>query len=456
MKQPGWIMKSLVASVLLMLLLASCAKETVQASEKGRASPNIIIILADDMGYGDLGVNGAKKIKTPNIDALAETGANFTQFYASANICTPSRAGLMTGRYPIRTGLGYNVVTARDTHGLPQEEETVAEIAKRANYKTKLVGKWHLGRFPDHAPMKHGFDEFYGVPHSNDMPNFALYRQDEIVEEPVEQSTLTQRYGDESISFINESKDQPFLLFVSHTMPHIPLYASHNFHGKSDAGVYGDVVEELDASVGRIVQTLKENALYDDTLIFITSDNGPFFEGGTAGLKGGKGSSWEGAYRVPLVVSWPNGNLNSGDVKAISMNIDILPTIASALGVTPSAENIDGQSLLPLLGGEKESVHRYLYYFNNEEVVGVRSQRWKFLTHTYYRKSLGAFEKFDQLDGFQGAYDLLFDAADAGGEEYSLADRHPEVVATLKKELSAARADFDALRTHSPDKTFPE
>ncbi|GJL93726.1 MAG: arylsulfatase [Hyphococcus sp.] len=442
--------------LLVMLPLLSCSKSVSEDAQQTATKPNIIIILADDMGYGDLGVNGASRIKTPNIDAIARDGVNFTQFYASANICTPSRAGLMTGRYPIRTGLGYNVVTARDTHGLPETEETVGEIAQRAQYKTKLIGKWHLGRFPDYAPMKHGFDEFYGVPHSNDMPNFALYRGDKKIEEPVEQSTLTKRYTDEAVSFIDASSDKPFLLFISHTMPHIPLYASDDYKGKSDAGVYGDVIEELDANVGRLVKALKENNLYEDTVFIITSDNGPFFEGGTSGLKGGKGSSWEGAYRVPLVFSWPNGKLKKGNNDAISMNIDILPTVAAMVDVTPSASDIDGESLLPILKGEQESLHQYLFYFNNEEVIGVRSQQWKYLTHTYYRKSLGAFEKFDQLDGFQKPYDLLFEAGPAGGEEYSYADRYPEIVSDMKLALKNAREEFDKLRTHPPDQTFPE
>jgi len=435
-----------------MLSTSACAADT----EENTARPNIVIILADDMGYGDIGANGATKIKTPHIDAIAGRGVNFTQFYASANICTPSRAGLMTGRYPIRTTLGYNVVTAMDTHGLPASEETIAELAKRADYRTMLIGKWHLGGFPDHAPMKHGFDSFYGVPHSNDMPNFALYRGAEKFEEPVEQSTLTHRYTDEAVRFIEENHEQNFLLFVSHTMPHIPLYASEEYHGRSDAGLYGDVIEELDASVGRIAASLKEKGVYDNTIILITSDNGPFFEGGVGGLKGGKGSGWEGAYRVPLVVGWPNGDFAIGDNEAIAMNIDILPTLAEVIDEAPSAEIVDGRSLLATLRSGDAGPHEYLYYFNNEDVIGVRTQQWKFLTHAYYRRSLGAFEKFDQLDGFQSSYDLLFEAGQAGGEEYSLADRHPAVVQEMKTELSAARARFDPLRTNPPDRTFPE
>lgn len=419
-------------------------------------APNVVIILADDMGYGDVGANGSTRIRTPNIDALAREGVNFTQFYASGNICTPSRAGLITGRYPIRTQLGHDVITAKDTHGLPRSEETIANIAKRAGYATKMIGKWHLGRLPEYTPLNYGFDEFYGVPHSNDMPDFALFRGNTVVEQPVDQSTLTKRYTEEATDFIRAHADKPFLLYLAHTMPHIPLYVSPPFAGRSNAGLYGDVVEELDASVGDIVNALKSSGLFDNTIIFFTSDNGPFFEGGVAGLKGGKGSGWEGGFRVPLIVGWPNGRLSPGEREAIAMNIDLLPTIADILQVAPKAETIDGLSLLPVLRGRQESPHQYLYYFNNERVIGVRTQHWKFLTHAYYRGILGAFEKFDQLDGFRAPYDMLYDAGPAGGEEYSYADRHPEVVAELKAEITAARERFEPFRKHPPDKTFPE
>jgi uncharacterized sulfatase len=278
----------------------------------------------------------------------------------------------------------------------------------------------------------------------------------EIIDQPVDQSSLTRRYTQEAAEFIRSHAQQPFLLLVAHTMPHIPLYVSAPFAGQSDAGLYGDVIEELDASVGEIVHALKSSGTYQDTIIIFTSDNGPFFEGGAAGLKGGKGSGWEGGYRVPFIVGWPDGKFATGDRDAMAMNIDILPTIADILGLAPRADVIDGHSLLPVLRGRQESSHQYLYYFNNEEVIGVRTPGWKYLTHAYYRRSLGAFEKFDQLDGFQSSYDLLFEAGPAGDEEYSYADRHPEVVARLKAEIALARERFAPLRTHSADPTFPE
>lgn len=443
----------------LVVLLTLCLVHSLAAAAESSAKvppPNIILILADDLGFGDVGVNGANRISTPNIDAIAKQGVNFSQFYASANICSPSRAGLMTGRYAIRTGLSYDVLTPQDSRGLPRSEETLAAVAKRAHYATKLIGKWHLGRLPQYAPTNYGFDEFYGVPYSNDMPGFALYRNKQIIEQPVDQSTLTRRYTEEAVKFIRAHAHSPFFVFVSHTMPHIPLYVSLPFAGRSNAGLYGDVVEELDASVGTIVNELKSIGIFDNTLIIFTSDNGPFFEGSTAGLKGGKGSGWEGGYRVPLIVSWPNGGFAIGQSGVIAMNIDILPTVADILKIAPASKVLDGLSLWPNLKGSKISPHRYLYYFNNEEVIGVRTQRWKYLTHTYYRRSLVAFEKVGQLDGFKSSYDMLYEAGPAGGEEYSYADRYPAVMKELKAEIAAARKRFDPLRVHPPDKTFPE
>ena len=436
-------------AVLLSLMLISAC---VAAEDR----PNIVIILADDLAYGDIGVYGASRIRTPHIDALAADGVRFSNGYASANVCSPSRAGLMTGRYAIRSGLAWKVVAANDAKGLPRSEETLGELAKRAGYHTKFIGKWHLGGFPDYLPLRHGFDEFYGVPHSNDMPDFALYEDDSIAEEPVDQRSLTRRYAEQAVDFIERHSDGSFLLFVSHTFPHIPLFASEEFHGKSDAGLYGDAVEELDWSTGEIVSALAKAGVLENTLIIFTSDNGPFFEGSTAGLKGGKGTTWEAGYRVPYILSWPaavDGGVRSD---AITMNIDILPTVAEAIGVAPDADVLDGRSLLPLLRGEQASVHDYLYYFNNERVVGVRSQDWKYVTHAYYTGSLGAFEKFDKLPGFEGSYDLLLKASDPGGESYSLADRHPDVVTELQAKLEQARAAFAPLRTRDLEETYPD
>jgi uncharacterized sulfatase len=439
--------------VLLFTLLTPCV---LLADSGDKELPNIVIILTDDMGYGDLGSYGNSRIKTPNIDALARRGALFTNAYASANVCSPSRAGLLTGRYAIRSGLAWKVVEANDKRSLPRSEETIAELAKRAGYTTGMIGKWHLGAFPESLPLQHGFDYFIGVPHSNDMPDFSLYEGEEMVEKSIDQRTLTMRYTEAATTFIDQASDQPFLLYLAHTFPHIPLYASEKFAGKSAAGVYGDVVEEIDWSAGEIVSALKRNDLLENTLIIFTSDNGPFFEGSTSGIKGGKGNSWEGGYRVPFLVSWPAKISGGITIDSIASNIDILPTIADISGLQPEAEIIDGTSLLPIFDGGSRQKNRYLYFFNNEDVVGLRDNNWKYLTHVYYRGSVGAFEKFNQLPGFESSYDLLFDARRADGESYSLADRHPDTVARFKSALLAARKEFDELRTRDPEKTYPQ
>ena len=419
------------------------------------APPNVVVILADDLGYGDIGAYGARRIKTPHIDRLAAEGLQFTQGYASANVCSPSRAGLMTGRYAIRSGLAWKVVDAESTHGLPEAEETLGELVRRQGYRTLYVGKWHLGNFPAHLPLKHGFDGFFGVPASNDMPNFALYDGAVLVEQPVDQGTLTRRYTDRAVRFIAENSAGPFMLFLAHTFPHIPLYASEEFRGKSAAGLYGDSVEELDWSTGQVLAALEDHGIRDDTLVIFTSDNGPFFEGGTGGLRGGKGTSWDGGYRVPLIAGWP-AVISPGRVTgAMAMNIDVLPTIADIIGLEPAATAVDGRSLLPVFRGADESPHDFLYYFNNERVVGVRSQDWKYVTHAYYLGNLGAFEKFDRLPGFTAPYEMLLDADGVDGEAYSYADRFPGILKEHREALGRARRQFDALRTRDLEETYP-
>ena len=422
---------------------------------RAAAPPNIVVILADDLGYGDLGAYGAARIRTPNIDRLAAGGLRFTQGYASANVCSPSRAGLMTGRYAIRSGLAWKVVDAESTHGLPEAEETLGELVKRRDYRTLYVGKWHLGNFPEYLPLKHGFDGFFGAPASNDMANFALYDGDVLVEQPVDQGSLTRRYTDRAVRFIAEHSAAPFMLFLAHTFPHIPLYASGEFLGKSGAGLYGDTVEELDWSTGQVLAALEDHGVLDNTLVVFTSDNGPFFEGGTGGLRGGKGTSWDGGYRVPLIAGWPAVIAPGRVTGAMAMNIDVLPTIADVLGLEPAAAEVDGRSLLPVFRGADESAHDFLYYFNNERVVGVRSQDWKYVTHAYYLDNLGAFEKFHRLPGFSAPYEMLLDADGIDGEAYSYADRFPGILKEHKEALRRARRQFDPLRTRDLEATYP-
>jgi uncharacterized sulfatase len=442
--------------LLIAAAYAAPAPTTTTPASAALRPPNVIIIVADDLGYGDIGAYGATRIRTPNIDALARSGLLATQAYASANVCSPSRAGLMTGRYAIRSGLAWKVIGAKDERGLPRSEESIADIARRAQLRTMYIGKWHLGDLQHYSPLAHGFDAFYGVPHSNDMPDFALYADDRKIESPVDQRTLTRRYTEKAVEFIRSAGSKPFLLFLAHTAPHIPLHASHDFHGRSAAGIYGDVVEELDWSTGELWAALKEQGVLEDTIVILTSDNGPFFEGSTGGLRGGKGNSWEGGYRVPFIAAWPRVISAGRTMNSMTMNIDVLPTIAEALGVPPAAKVLDGRSLMPVFRGADVSAHEFLYYFNNERVVGLRTDRWKFVTHAYYTGSLGAFERFDHLPGFDAPYDLLFDAQGQDGESYSFADRHPDVIAAMRRELARARSEFDPLRTRPLEQTYPE
>ncbi|HEY7775261.1 MAG TPA: sulfatase, partial [Kineobactrum sp.] len=297
------------------LLFALCAMTlaTLPASyadtDSGNTGsrPNIILILTDDLGYGDIGANGADMIATPNIDRLAREGVRLTSYYAPANVCTPSRAGMLTGRQPIRMGLAAGVLFPRSKNGLPQAELTLPEMLATVGYRTAMVGKWHLGNTPEHWPTAHGFERFFGVPYSNDMSPFPLYEGDRVIEPEADQSRLTERYTDTAIEIIEAAGDQPFFLYLAHTFPHIPLFAAPPFRGQSEAGLYGDTVETIDWSTGRILQALRENGLDDNTLVIFTSDNGPWFEGSAGESRDRKGGTWDGAYRVPFVARWPAG-----------------------------------------------------------------------------------------------------------------------------------------------------
>lgn len=442
----------------LVALVLCCPLLNASAADTG-TPPNIVLIVADDLGYGDIGPLGATAIKTPHLDQIAADGAVLTSFYASANLCSPSRAGLLTGRYPVRSGMAWDVVTAQDDHGLPLEEITIAELLAQRGYATAMVGKWHLGNHLRHWPTRQGFSLFFGVPHSNDMPGFALYQGEKKIEQPVVQDTLTRRYTRSAIQFIRNNSTAPFFLYLAHTFPHIPLFASIEFAGRSRAGLYGDTVEEIDWSVGQIVATLKSLGLYDNTLILFTSDNGAWWEGSNGAFRGAKGSTWEAGYRVGLVASWPKRIAPNLRSDSLSVNIDLLPTIAAAAGAAlPDGREIDGRSLLPLLGGERDTAapHKYFYYFNNEELAGIRDNKWKLLTRAYYRKNLGAMDKFDQLPGFTSPYWLLFDLDDPHPERYSMAREYPDVVQRLAREMARAERRFRQGATRERQPTYPQ
>lgn len=416
------------------------------ALAQAKRKPNFVVILADDLGYGDLGAFGAKLIRTPNLDRMAREGAKLTSFYASANICTPSRAGLMTGRYPIRTGLGHQVIQPSDTNGLPLSEITIAEALK-PDYATALVGKWHLGHVaPSWPPTGHGFDLFFGLPYSHDMVPVALYDSEpgvELTREDVDFHRLTERFFNRGFKFIEDNRARPFFLLLTLTAPHVPLDPHPDHHG-SKAGAYGDVVEEIDANVGVLLKKLKSLGLDRDTMVIVTSDNGPWFSGSSGPLRDRKGAAgWDGAYRVPFLTRQP-GVIPRGVVNpSIAMNIDLMPTLCAMAGKAPPAVTLDGRDITALMKNRKaKSPHDELLLFNNEQVVGVRTQDWKYVAMSYYR----TIEFPIESRGYPQLSDLRTDPA----EEYDVSSLHPDVLKDMQQRLTNARTTFGPLATRRP------
>ena len=420
--------------------------------------PSVVLIYADDLGYGDLGTYGHPTIRTPHLDALAREGVKLTAFYSAAPVCTPARAALLTGRYPIRSGVT-GVFFPEDTTGLPPEEWTLAEALQGAGYQTALFGKWHLGSAPGFRPTDHGFDAFYGLLYSNDMMRpwvntdvpLRLWRDNEPVEEyPIDQSTLTRRLTEEAVRFIQNAGDAPFFLYLPHPMPHVPVYRSEAFAGVSAGGRYGDVVEEIDWSVGEIVRALEAAGRRDQTIVIFTSDNGanvasprfftddrivPTDVGSNGPFRGNKRLTLEGGMRVPGIVSWP-GRLPAGAVRTgMASAMDLFPTLLVYAGVDPaSAPNpFDGRDLGDFLLVDAPSPHEYLYYFRADRLQGVRDATWKYrLCHDT-----------DSCAGEPELYQIQQDPY----ERFNLAADHPDVAARLQARLTAfareAGADVD-------------
>ncbi|MEM7384614.1 MAG: sulfatase, partial [Verrucomicrobiota bacterium] len=359
----------------LALLVALLFVPVAQAAKK----PNFVVIFCDDLGYGDLGCFGHPSIHTPHLDRMAAEGQKWTQFYAAACVCTPSRAGLLTGRLPIRNGMCSSkrrVLFPDSAGGLPASEITIAEALKEQGYATGMSGKWHLGHLPEFLPTQHGFDQYLGIPYSNDMdrvasaprgreafwkPKSAYWNVPMIegtaeIERAPDQTQLTKRYTERAVKYINEYKDRPFFVYLAHSMPHIPLFASDDFDGRSRAGLYGDVIEEIDWSVGQVMKTLQDLKLADNTLVVFTSDNGPWLpfktHGGSAGLlRDGKGSTWEGGMREPTIFWWP-GNVVPKTQPEQGATLDLLPTFLHlAGGELPKDRVFDGRDLSPALLG---------------------------------------------------------------------------------------------------------
>lgn len=420
-----------------------------RAAAATRRPPNIVVVLCDDLGYGDIGPTGGRTIKTPSLDRMAAQGTVLTDYYAAANLCTPSRAGLLTGRYPVRTGLGYQVIMQNDDRGLPLSEVTIPQALKATGYASGLFGKWHLGhRGPAWPPTKHGFDRFFGIPYSHDMSPLGLFAIDAGApekQEPVNYAQLQQRFYGAAERFITEQAARPFFVELALSAPHLPEYPHPPFAGRSPAGAYGDVVMEIDAIVGRLLAHLAKLGLERDTLVIFTSDNGPWFEGSAGGLRQRKGGgAYDGASRVPFIARWP-GSVPAGHrSNAIAMGIDLLPTFCTiARAPLPKGTELDGRDLWPLLAGRTAlSPHDELFLFDNEDVVGVRTQRWAFVASDYYR---------GRLFSTDAPYPQLYDVAADPSESYSLADRYPEVLAEMRARLARGRERFAPFKS----KTIP-
>lgn len=437
-----------------LLLVLACSIAICPAVSAEDHPPNIILIFCDDLGYGDIGPFGATPIKTPHLDRMAKEGMRLTNFYASANVCTPSRAGLLTGRYAIRMGLADNVLFPTSKNGIPDSEWTLAEAMKERGYATACIGKWHLGSVPEFMPLTHGFDFFYGIPYSNDMTRCPLYRNEEIIEEPAVQATLTERYTEEAIKFMEANKDAPFFVYLPHTMPHIPLYASEKFRGKSAAGLYGDVVEAIDWSLGEIFSALKRLNLDENTIVIFTSDNGPWYEGSTGGLRGRKGECFEGGQRVPFIARCPGIIPPDRHNMSPSSNLDLLPTLVELTGgKIPDGVKLDGSSISGVLRGAKVSgdiLSRPFFYFDNSTITAVRRGPWKLVTSAYYRKFTSPLGKSPSY-----APGMLFNLETDPAEQFSLTRENHAIAQELASLIQSAQMEMTPPRT-APTESIPK
>lgn len=435
------------------LILLAFLSFSATAAEK---KPNFVVIFCDDLGYGDLGCYGNPTIATPHLDKMAAEGMKFTQFYSAASVCTPSRAALLTGRLPVRSGMASDqrrVLFPDSPGGLPASEVTLPEALKTQGYKTSAVGKWHLGHLPKYLPTRNGFDEYFGIPYSNDMDrvasapkgrdpfwdpkveywNVPLLRGEKVEERPADQTTITKRYTEEAVDFIERNKEKPFFLYLAHSMPHVPLFTSKEFNGKSRRGLYGDVIEEIDWSVGQVMKSLREQGLEKDTVVFFTSDNGPWLifndHGGSAGLlRDGKGCTWDGGMREPGIVWWP-GTVKAGSVNhELASTMDIYTTCLTLAGANvPEDRVVDGKDMTPMLKGTGPSLRDSIYYYRGERLYAVRKGAYKAHMIT------------------QGAYDrtgptphetpLLYNLDVDPSEKWDVAAKHPEILAGIREDI---------------------
>jgi arylsulfatase A-like enzyme len=459
------------------LLIATALALGVVSAGAASRPPNIVLIVADDLGYGDLGCYGHPTIRTPALDRLAAEGQKWTSFYAAASVCTPSRAALLTGRWPVRTGMASDrrlVLTTRAAGGLPPDEVTLAELLAARGYATAAIGKWHLGHLPPFLPTRQGFGSFFGTPYSNDeapapawreafarrdywnTPLFfaprseywdiPLLRDETEVERPVDQTNLAERYAVEAERFITVNAAHPFFLYFAPNMPHVPLFASPAFQGRSPRGPYGDAVEELDATVGRIVAALRREGLERDTLLVFTSDNGPWLvfgdHGGSAGLlRDGKGSTWEGGQRVPAIV-WGPGRVAPGVVTGLGAGIDLFPSFAAAAGAElPAGLELDGLDLGPVWRGAGPSPRETMLYYRGTVLQAVRQGPFK--AHFATRPGFGV-----GVEVVAHEPPLLFQVEHDPGEQRDVAARHPEILQALRRLAEETRSRLMPVADH--------
>lgn len=402
--------------------------------------PNIVLIYCDDLGYGDLGCYGSA-IKTPNLDRMAAEGVRFTQFYSANPVCSPSRAALLTGRYPTRVSVP-RVLFPTDKTGLPDSETTIAQMLKPQGYKTMCIGKWHLGHLPQFLPTNRGFDNYFGIPYSNDMSPRWLMQDTQVIEQQATLETLTPRYTEQAVQFIERSQGNPFFLYMPHTYPHIPLGASPKFRGKSPQGIYGDVVQELDWSVGQILDTLKKRNLDRDTLVMFSSDNGPWFQGSPGKLRGRKGMTWEGGVREPFIARFP-GRIPRGITQAgVSGTIDILPTIAQMCGASKPAQPLDGIDIWPLLSGRTQTLDReMLLYFDDWNIQCARWGKWKLHVARYNNVTYSPAPSGGRVN-LPLVQPELYDLTTDVDESFDCAAENPEVVKQMLARLDRMLATF--------------
>lgn len=443
--------------------------------------PNFVVIFCDDLGYGDIGSFGHPIIKTPNIDRMTVEGQKWTQFYVADPVCTPSRAALLTGRYPIRNGMTSSkrhVLFPDSPNGLPLEELTIAEILKPQGYASAAIGKWHLGHLPKFLPKQQGFDYYYGIPYSNDMDsnqwneylkrsedpeyfsnteffNVPLIENNKEIERPANQATITKRYTEKAVHFIEQNKSKPFFLYLAHSMPHIPLFASKEFRGRSKSSLYVDVIEEIDWSVGEVLKALEENQLDKNTIVVFTSDNGPWLRfkthGGSAGpLRAGKGTTFEGGQRVPTVFWGPN-IVASGVIDQMGATLDLLPTFAAMSGAeVPTDRKLDGHNLDQVLTKKLESPRKDFYYWAFAELHGYRNQQYK--VHIKQREVINYGRPTIILDHPE-LYNLKADIS----EKYDVSEIFPEVVIDMLSSIDSHLQDVaDAIPDQLADRIIQE